>query len=104
MRRNPEHIIAVYMMSNQRDGVIYTGVSANLAERVRQHRDGAIVGFTQTYRCKTLVWWQRHWLIVEAIQREKTIKHYSRQWKVNLIEADNPDWLDLWNDISQPVL
>ncbi len=91
------------MMTSRPDGPIYTGMSANLAERVRQHREGVIKGFTQRYNCKTLVWWEHHWSIVMAIQREKTIKHYPRQWKINLIEAANPLWRDLWNDISQPI-
>jgi putative endonuclease len=104
MLRDPENIVAVYMMASRRDGTIYTGMSANLVERIRQHRDGEISGFTQTYKCQTLVWWEHHWVIVDAIRREKCLKHYVRQWKINLIEAKNPDWLDLWNEISQPVL
>ena len=95
--RDREGTIAVYMMANRFDGVIYTGVTAHLLWRIRQHKDGTASKFTRRYRCTSLVWWEPHGVIVEAIHREKRIKKWPRQWKVNLIEARNPHWLDLWD-------
>lgn len=64
--------------------------------RVGEHRDGHIPGFTKRYGCKLLVWYEVHDLVSQAIYREKSIKSYRRQNKINLIEAANPDWKDLW--------
>jgi putative endonuclease len=89
-------LIAVYMMASRRHGVLYIGVTAHLAYRAWQHREGLSKGFTREHGCKRLVWWQRFDLITEAIQREKTMKHWPRQWKINLIERDNPHWDDLY--------
>ena len=92
-------ITAVYIMANRRNGTLYTGVSSNLIKRVSDHRDGHIAGFTQKYGCKKLVWFEQHDLVSEAIRREKSIKSYRRQNKINLMEAKNPDWRDLWFDL-----
>jgi putative endonuclease len=91
-----DRFIAVYMMSNRKHGVIYTGVTSRLPERVRQHRDGEIEGFTKRYGLGRLVWFETHELMTAAIQREKSLKKYPRDWKTNLIERDNPDWADLY--------
>jgi putative endonuclease len=88
--------IAVYMMSNCWHGTIYTGVSSNLPERARQHREGLIKGFTRKYGLKRLVWFEPHSDMPSAIQREKSLKKYKREWKINLIERDNPYWIDLY--------
>lgn len=102
--RDTEEIIAVYMMSNRFDGVIYTGVTANLIARVQQHKDGTASRFTSKFRATSLVWWEPHALIVEAIKREKRIKKWPRQWKVNLIETENPNWEDRWAEFwSVPI-
>lgn len=94
------HVIsAVYILANRKNGTLYTGVSSNLIKRVGEHRDGHIPGFTQKYGCKMLVWYEPHDLIAEAIRREKSIKSYRRQNKINLIEAANPDWRDLWFEL-----
>jgi putative endonuclease len=97
MRRNPDHVIAVYIVANRRNGTIYTGVTSDLARRIHEHRTGLIPGFTLTRGCKSLVWYERHDLISEAIRREKRLKKYCRAWKINLIEAANPHWIDLYN-------
>jgi putative endonuclease len=94
MARRP--FIAVYMMTNRRHGTIYTGVTANLMARVAQHREGTMPGFTQKYGLTRLVWFEQHESIVHAIQREKSLKKYKRDWKINLIERENPGWLDLF--------
>jgi putative endonuclease len=91
--------IATYMMANRRHGALYTGVSSDLIQRVHQHREGELDGFTKRYGCRRLVWFEPHERVVDAIAGEKAIKHWSRQWKVNLIEAMNPDWDDLWSEL-----
>ena len=96
--------IAVYIMTDSRYGVLYTGVTAYFLKRIGQHRAGEGSKFTTKYNCKRLVWYELHEDINVAIQREKSIKRYPRQWKINLIEAENPDWLDLWEQIRpQPL-
>jgi putative endonuclease len=93
MERRP--FIAVYMMTNQAYGTLYTGVTANLPARVQQHRAGEVDGFTKRYGLERIVWFEQHESIIVAIQREKSIKKYKRDWKINLIERDNPHWNDL---------
>jgi putative endonuclease len=88
--------IAVYMMASRRHGTIYIGVTSGLPHRAYQHREGLIPGFTKQYRCKRLVWYERHDSIVDAIKREKQIKKYKREWKINLIERENRYWDDLY--------
>jgi putative endonuclease len=87
----------VYIMTNRRDGTLYVGVTGDLAHRVAQHRDGLVEGFTRRYGLKRLVYVERHDDIRTAIQRETSIKRWSRAWKINLIIADNPDWDDLYD-------
>ncbi len=91
-----EASIAVYMMASGQHGTIYIGVTSNLLRRVYQHREGLIPGFTKKYRCKRLVWYQQFELMTNAIQREKSLKRWPRDWKVNLIEGENPLWMDLY--------
>jgi len=95
-------VIAVYMMASRKSGPIYTGVTAQLINRVFQHRNGLTEGFTRQYNCRRLVWFEIHDMIAAAIHREKRLKKYPREWKVNLIEAGNPEWIDLWNQIARP--
>jgi putative endonuclease len=85
---------AVYRMARGRRGTLYIGVTSELLNRIAQHRDGQIDGFTKRYGVKRLVWFELHDNIVGAIQREKSLKKYKREWKVNLIERDNPRWDD----------
>jgi putative endonuclease len=86
-------------MANQRNGTLYTGVSANLLQRVHQHREGLMPGFTTRYGCKLLVWYEPHDEMAAAITREKQIKAGSRRKKLALIEAMNPAWRDLYEDL-----
>jgi len=90
------------MMASKRNGTIYTGVTSNLVSRVWQHREGLADGFTRRYGCKMLVWYELGGTMDSAITREKQIKAGSRARKLALIEAMNPDWRDLWDDIAQP--
>ena len=87
-------------MASQRNGTLYTGVTSSLVHRVWQHREGITRGFTTRYRCKMLVWYELYPSMPEAIAGEKQIKAGSRADKMNLIEAMNPDWRDLFDDIA----
>jgi len=91
--------IAVYMMASKYRGVIYIGVTSDLADRVARHRAGEGSEFTEQYWCKRFVWYEVHSDMRVAIQREKSLKRYLRQWKIELIEKDNPNWIDLWETI-----
>ncbi|MFD2261733.1 GIY-YIG nuclease family protein [Lacibacterium aquatile] len=86
----------VYIVTNQRDGTLYVGVTNNLPRRIWEHREAVVEGFTKQYRLKQLVWFEQHDDIAEAIRLEKRLKKWPRQWKINLIEAENPDWEDLY--------
>jgi putative endonuclease len=86
----------VYIMTNRRNGTLYCGVTSNLARRAWEHREGVIPGFTGQYGLKRLVWYEHFPDIRDAIQRETTMKHWPRAWKVRLIHAMNPDWDDLY--------
>ncbi len=90
---------AVYLMANFRNGAVYTGVTSDLVQRVWQHREGAVDGFTKRYNCKLLVWYELHPTMESAILREKQIKAGSRRKKLALIESENPKWLDLFTEI-----
>jgi putative endonuclease len=86
-------------MTNRPYGTLYVGVTANIAQRAWQHREGLAEGFTKRYGLKRLVFVERHERIEPAIQREKTIKHWPRAWKIDLIVSANPDWSDLYETI-----
>jgi putative endonuclease len=86
---------SVYLMANRPYGVIYCGVTSDLFNRVIQHREGQLGGFSHEHATHRLVWFEQHATMETAILREKRIKRWNRQWKINLIEAENPDWRDL---------
>ena len=90
-----------YILASKRNGTLYIGVTNNLLRRVSEHRDGIADGFTRKHGVKILVYFEEMEHIVAAIQREKTLKHWVRRWKLNLIESRNPDWRDLWDDIGR---
>jgi putative endonuclease len=90
---------AVYILATRKNGTIYTGVTSNLIQRIAQHRDGIIGGFTAQYDVKTLVWYEPHETMESAILREKQIKAKSRAGKVKLIMASNPEWQDLYSGL-----
>lgn len=89
----------VYLMTNRCNGTLYIGVTSDIARRTWQHRQSELGGFTKRYGLKRLVYAEQHDDIAAAIQREKPIKHWPRAWKVNLIEATNPEWRDLYDDL-----
>ncbi|HXZ67232.1 MAG TPA: GIY-YIG nuclease family protein [Alphaproteobacteria bacterium] len=86
----------VYFMASKPHGTPYIGVTSDLADRVSQHREGLIEGFTKRYGVKTLVWYEAHETMETAIQREASLKRWPRQWKINLIERQNLHWTDLF--------
>jgi putative endonuclease len=89
----------LYFMTNRRDGILYVGVTSNLSRRAYEHREGLVDGFTKLHGLKMLVYHERFDAIRDAIQREKTIKHWPRAWKVRLIHAMNPAWDDLFDTL-----
>lgn len=91
---------AVYLLTSQRNGTLYIGVTSNLIQRIWQHREGLAEGFTKKYGVKTLVWYEQHATMESAIAREKALKKWNRAWKLRLIEETNPQWRDLWPEIN----
>ena len=87
-------------MTNKPNGILYVGVTSDLARRVYEHREGLLDGFTKRYGLKRLVYYERFDDIRDAIQREKTVKHWSRAWKVNMILMKNPEWADLYGELA----
>ena len=97
--------IATYIVCSGRNGTLYTGMSSNLPARVWKHRVGMFEGFSKTYGCTRLVWFERFGWVTQAIQREKRIMEWRRDWKLRLIEEANPAWLDLaadWFPVNDP--
>lgn len=92
---------SVYILASRRNGTLYVGVTNNLARRVWQHREGEIAGFTREYGVTMLVWYTRFDQILDAIAHEKRLKRWRRAWKLELIEKDNPGWLDLYESLNQ---
>ena len=90
----------VYIMSNRSNGTLYVGISSNLIKRVYQHRTNAVPRFTSRYNLKILVYFKEHATAINAIQREKTLKHCVRAWKIELIEKNNPNSNDLFDEIA----
>ena len=90
----------VYIMASKRNGTLYTGVTSNLVQRVWRHKNNQIEGFTKRYRIHTLVGYEVHETMTSAITREKKIKNWKRAWKLALIEKTNPEWRDLYTDIT----
>ncbi len=90
----------VYVMTNRPHGTLYIGVTRNLNRRIWEHRESVIEGFTTRYHLTRLVHVEFHEELVAAIRREKTLKLWLRAWKVRLIEAGNPEWTDLYDQIS----
>ncbi len=86
----------VYLLASKPRGTLYIGVTNTIIDRVAQHRVGKGSVFTRRYNVHRLVWFQEYGDIREAIQREKTLKEWPRDWKINLIERDNPHWIDLY--------
>ena len=91
----------VYVLANKPRGTLYVGVTNNLVRRTYEHREDAMPGFTKRYGLKQLVYFECYDNPTVAIQREKNIKHWSRAWKLDLVNASNPQWRDLYADITR---
>ncbi|MBV8505262.1 MAG: GIY-YIG nuclease family protein [Alphaproteobacteria bacterium] len=89
----------VYLLASKPYGTLYIGVTSDLAKRVYEHKSKAVPGFTARYGIDRLVWFEAHASVEAAIRREKQIKEWKREWKFNLIERDNPHWIDLYNNL-----
>jgi len=90
----------VYLLASRRKGTLYVGVTNDLSKRVWQHKQDLVEGFTKKYGVKSLVWFEQTESIESAIVREKQIKKWNRDWKVELIEKTNPQWRDLYEEIA----
>ena len=89
----------VYLMASKKNGTLYVGVTNNLIRRVYEHKNGRIEGFTSRYAVHQLVWFEATPAIEAAIQKEKQIKNWTREWKMALIEQTNPEWRDLYDTL-----
>ena len=89
-----------YIMESKRNGTIYVGATSDLPSRVWKHRNGFYEGFTKRYGVQKLVWYETHTTMQSAILKEKQIKRWRRKWKMELIEEENPQWRDLYDEIS----
>ena len=94
-----ERTYSIYILANKKNGTLYVGVTNNLERRIFEHKSRLIEGFTKKYHTDKLVHYESGGDIHEAIRREKQLKKWKRQWKIELIEADNPYWRDLYPDL-----
>ena len=89
----------VYILGSKRNGTLYIGVTTDLSARIFAHRSGTGSAFTKKYGAKILVWYETYDMVTDAIQRETTLKHWLRKWKLGLIERSNPNWDDLYETL-----
>ena len=89
----------VYIMASKKNGTLYIGMTSNLIQRVYKHKNNTYEGFTQKYGVHTLVYYEHTTDVNGAIMREKQLKKWNRQWKINLIEKENPNWNDLYEGL-----
>jgi putative endonuclease len=97
--QSPTMTYFVYMLASKPQGVIYIGVTNDLIRRVYEHKSHAVKGFTQQYNVTQLVWFESSESIQSAIEREKQLKNWRRDWKIALIEENNPNWMDLYPNL-----
>ena len=90
---------AVYILASKRNGTLYIGVTSNLVQRIHQHKNDEVEGFSKKYQTHMLVYFEQHETMEPAIIREKRLKEWKRAWKIRLIEEMNPHWKDLYNDL-----
>ncbi|MBU3679249.1 MAG: GIY-YIG nuclease family protein [Candidatus Kapabacteria bacterium] len=92
---------AVYILASARNGTLYIGVTSNIVRRVWEHRNHLVEGFTARYNVTSLVYYELYDTMEVAIAREKQLKKWNRAWKIQLILKTNPEWKDLWDEISR---
>ena len=97
--RNSSVVPCVYMLASKKHGILYVGVTSNIARRVWQHKNRLVGGFTKKYGVHRLVWYETHPTMEGAITREKQMKEWNRDWKVQLIEEMNRAWRDLYREV-----
>jgi putative endonuclease len=85
----------IYILTNNPGGTLYIGITNNLSRRIQEHCTGTFDGFTKKHQLRRLVYYESYSTLIEAIQREKQLKHYNRSWKLRLIKTMNPEWKDL---------
>jgi putative endonuclease len=90
---------AVYILASKPNGTLYVGITSDLSRRIEAHRSGAVEGFSKQYGVDTLVYYELHESMYDAIQREKRMKKWNRAWKIELIEERNPEWKDLCGEL-----
>jgi len=95
-----EKIPTVYILANKKNGTLYIGVTSDLKNRIIQHKNKEIEGFTSAYNINRLVYYEVHNEMRSAIAREKQLKKWKRSWKVEMIEKNNADWRDLFSDVQ----
>ena len=95
-----DRLFYVYILTNAPYGTLYVGITNDLARRAGEHKNDVVEGFTGRHGLHRLVWYEQHATAMEAIRREKLIKKWHRDWKVNLIQRENPEWNDLYDSIA----
>ena len=96
-------IYVVYILTNKKNSSLYIGVTNNLRRRIIEHKLGIIEGFSKTYNLKKLIYFEQFECIEDAINREKKLKNWHRDWKINLIKEKNPYWSDLYIKVYGPI-
>ncbi len=94
------NVYYVYILANKKNGTLYIGVTNNIIRRIYEHKQNLVQGFTQKYSIHQLVYYEEFSSSIEAITREKQLKKWKRAWKILLIEKKNPQWKDLYNEIT----
>jgi putative endonuclease len=89
----------VYILASKKNGTLYVGVTSNLKRRIYEHKNNIIIGFTSKYKVHNLVYYEGYGNINDALTREKQLKHWNRNWKIELIEKNNKNWEDLYNGL-----
>jgi putative endonuclease len=90
----------VYIMASRPRGTLYVGMTNDLRDRVWEHREGVVEGFTKDYGVTMLVYFEQHDSLQSALERERRIKRWARSWKIDLIRSRNPDWRDLFDELG----
>ena len=89
----------IYIITNKKQGTLYTGITSDLLKRIWQHKNKVVKGFTNKYNLDKLVYYETSEVVDNAITREKQLKNWKRQWKIELIEKENPEWKDLYQEM-----
>ena len=94
-----EKLPCAYILTNKPRGTLYIGVTSNLPQRIWQHKNKVTKGFTEKHKLNKLVWYEVHDNMMSAIEREKALKAWKREWKIRVVEEMNPTWGDLYDDL-----